>query len=230
VYWQLPVHHVSYPRQTRQPTSSRKYTPFKPDAAKPISSASSSTDPMMLSTTPTQQMVPTSQRQHSHWQRYSEPRNWGNTHSAEHGHKVPKGGGPVKRAAGYGSSWGESWHSYDSGWMQTCDQGWAWTSSTEKSLEEAKQWNHGARATAVEPWNLAPARASHAKQMLTQRPTATKSDAKGPSKGAYAKSQTCTKADAKGPSRQIECCDESSSAEEAVVQLEEAVADFLRDI
>ena len=217
VYWQLPVHHCSYPRQTRQlhaetirgsaqPTSSHTYTLIKPmnaNAPQPISNASFSTDPAVLSTSLTQQT--TSQQQHLRWQRYGQP--WGNTNSAE-----PKGGGPVKQfdnSTGYGSSWGKSWHSYVSDRTQTCNQGWEWTSSAEKSSEA--NYSAGRRATAVEPWNLAQAqaRASHGKQMK--------------------ESQTCTKADAKGTSvkRQVvrwpgnpDCCDESSSAEETVVQMD----------
>jgi hypothetical protein len=139
---------------------------------------------------------------------------WGNADSTEHRRNVPKGGKPVKHIPGYGGSKGKSWHSYGGSkgksWTQTCNQGWDWSSGAEKSSEA--NYSAGWRATAVEPWNQAPARASHAKQM--------------------SESQTCTKADAKGTRRQVvqwpgnpDCGDESSSAEETVVQMEQEVAD-----
>ena len=187
VYWQLPVHHPSYPRQTRQLHAET-----------------------IGGTDPTQQT--TSQQQNLRWQPNGEP--WGSADSTEHRRNVPKGGKPVKHIPGYGGSKGKSWHSYGGSkgksWTQTCNQGWEWSSGAEKSSEA--NYSAGWRATAVEPWNQAPARASHAKQM--------------------SESQTCTKADAKGTRRQVvqwpgnpDCGDESSSAEETVVQMEQEVAD-----
>lgn len=229
-WWQLPVHHKSYPRQTRQlytesinvkgsaqPTASHacaqlKYMTAK-NAAQPISNASSSIDAVMLSTAPTQPMAPTSQQQHSRcWQHFGEPRNWGNTHIAERGHNAPKGGGPVKYATGYGDSWGKSWPSYDSDGTQTHNQDWAGTSSVAKSSEA----NHsaGCKATAVAPWYLAPARASQMNGSQTRLKAA----------GADAKGASGKRRVVQWPSEPIvECCDESSSAEETVAHL----ADFL---